>query len=222
LCTPIGRIITGGLPPRYGSPTWPIPAWRRYHTKTRRTSTPCGSATRSLPFRSSEPISLYAYDLGKRTVSRALPNSGMDIMSAPATFGAIVYEQFGSLHLYDLASAQEHQVPVTITGDFPELRPQFEKNCESCNECRDLSYRRARGVRGAWRNSHCTVGKRQHSQHHEFARGGRSLSSMVADGRSIAYFSDESGEYALHIKDQNGMSATRSIGLGTPPSFFSD
>jgi tricorn protease len=40
------------------------------------------------------------------------------------------------------------------------------------------------------------------------------------DGKWIAYFSDESGEYALHISNQNGLGETRKIGLGDPPSFF--
>ena len=51
-----------------------------------------------------EPISLYAYDIDTKKVSRVIENSGMDMMSASAGPGAIVYEQFGSLHLYDLAS----------------------------------------------------------------------------------------------------------------------
>ena len=40
------------------------------------------------------------------------------------------------------------------------------------------------------------------------------------DGKSIAYLSDESGEYALHIRDQSGMGTVKKIDLGTPPSFF--
>ena len=40
------------------------------------------------------------------------------------------------------------------------------------------------------------------------------------DGKSIAYFSDESGEYALHLRDQNGLGEVRKINLGDPPSFF--
>ena len=40
------------------------------------------------------------------------------------------------------------------------------------------------------------------------------------DGKWIAYFSDESGEYALHIRNQNGLGEVRKINLGTPPSFF--
>src|SRR5262249_35902311 len=42
------------------------------------------------------------------------------------------------------------------------------------------------------------------------------------DGKSIAYFSDEGGEYALHVRDQLGREPARKIDLGQPPSFFFD
>jgi len=40
------------------------------------------------------------------------------------------------------------------------------------------------------------------------------------DGKSIAYLSDESGEYALHIKSPDGMGDVKKISLGTPASFY--
>ena len=40
------------------------------------------------------------------------------------------------------------------------------------------------------------------------------------DGKRIAWFSDESGEYALHIRDQNGMGEVNKIKLGEPPSYY--
>src|SRR5262249_2361033 len=40
------------------------------------------------------------------------------------------------------------------------------------------------------------------------------------DGKRIAYFSDESGEYALHVRAQDGLTDTKKIDLGSPRSFF--
>src|SRR4029077_21082151 len=40
------------------------------------------------------------------------------------------------------------------------------------------------------------------------------------DGKWIAYFSDESGEYALHLRDQSGLAEGKKINLGNPPAFF--
>ena len=40
------------------------------------------------------------------------------------------------------------------------------------------------------------------------------------DGKSIAYFSDASGEYQLYVRDQDGMQPPKVIDLGPDPSFF--
>ena len=40
------------------------------------------------------------------------------------------------------------------------------------------------------------------------------------DGKWIAYFSDESGEYALHFRDQTGMGEVKKVSLGAQPSYF--
>jgi len=40
------------------------------------------------------------------------------------------------------------------------------------------------------------------------------------DGKWIAFFSDESGEYALHLVDQSGLGTVKKTSLGNPPSFF--
>ena len=41
-----------------------------------------------------------------------------------------------------------------------------------------------------------------------------------ADGKSVAYFSDETGEYQLHISPQNGLGPVTKIDLGNPPTFY--
>ena len=73
------------------------------------------------------PVSLFAYDTQSKQVKELIHNSGLDIKSASAGPGAIVYEQFGSIHLYDLTSSQDHKVNIHLTGDLLEVRPHFQK-----------------------------------------------------------------------------------------------
>src|ERR1035441_861018 len=40
------------------------------------------------------------------------------------------------------------------------------------------------------------------------------------DGKTIAYFSDESGEYALHLAPQSGLGEIKKISLGEKPGFY--
>jgi tricorn protease len=72
------------------------------------------------------PVSLWSYDTESKAVTQVLENHGYDLKTVSAGPGALVYEQFGSVHLYDLATKQEHSVAVTIHGDLPELRPRLQ------------------------------------------------------------------------------------------------
>jgi len=64
------------------------------------------------------PVSLYVYDRSTKQVSEAPPSSGVDIKSASAGPDAIVYEQFGSIHLFDPATGKQNTVSIHVTGDF--------------------------------------------------------------------------------------------------------
>jgi tricorn protease len=166
------------------------------------------------------PVSLYVYDPASKKVSLALPSNGMDIKSASAGPDAIVYEQFGSIHLFNPATGRENAVNIHVTGDFPAVRPHFVDAADQVQN-QDISPTGARAVfeargeiltvpveHGDIRNLTNTPG---------FAERDPSWSP---DGKWIAYFSDESGEYALHLSPQDGMGEVRKINLGEPPSFF--
>src|SRR6202040_4062807 len=47
----------------------------------------------------------------------------------------IVYEQFGQIHIYDIAANREHTVPIEITADLTKVRPHFEN---AARELRDI------------------------------------------------------------------------------------
>jgi tricorn protease len=167
-----------------------------------------------------EPITLWVYDTNSKIVSRVIENHGMDIMSASAGPGAIVYEQFGSLHLYDLEKGQEREVRVDIRGDFPGLRTHFEKVADHVLNV-GISPAGARAVFEAHGEILTVPAEKGDVRNitNSPAVADRSP-SWSPDGKSIAYFSDATGEYALNIKDQDGMKAARTISLGNPPSYF--
>jgi tricorn protease len=73
------------------------------------------------------PVTLFSYDTRKKTVTQAVENDGLDLKSANAGPGAIVYEQFGSIHLYDLKTGKSHTVDIQVTADLPEVRPHLDR-----------------------------------------------------------------------------------------------
>ena len=166
------------------------------------------------------PVSLFVYDLATKKVGQALGNDGLDFKSAAAGPGGIVIEQFGALRLFDPATGTAKAVPVSLEGDLPEVRPHYVKvgpriaaASVSPNGARAVFEARGEiltvpAEKGDIRNLTRTTGVMERDP------------SWSPDGKSVAYFSDESGEYALHIKDQAGKDPAKKIGLGLPPSYF--
>lgn len=166
------------------------------------------------------PVTLFAYDLKSKQVTELVKNTGLDLKAAAAGPDAIVYEQFGSLHIYDLKARKEHPVNVRITGDLTEIRAHFRKITP--NEIRGvgISPTGARALfaahgeiftvpaeKGDIRNLTRTAAVEEREP------------AWSPDGKSIAYFSDAPGEYVLEIRDQNGLGEPKRINLGNPPPF---
>jgi len=166
------------------------------------------------------PVNLYVYDTTSKQVSEAIPSNGVDIKSASAGQDAIVYEQFGSLHLFDPASGKQHPVEIQVTGDFPAVRRHFIKAAERI-EAANISPTGARAVFEA--HGEILTVPVEHGDIRNLTNSPGVADRDPAwspDGKWIAYFSDESGEYALHLRSQDGLSDVRKISLGTPTTFY--
>jgi len=166
------------------------------------------------------PVSLFVYDIKSKKVDPVVANEGLDFKAASAGPGAIAYEQFGSLHLFDLASGKDRKMDITLNGDFPEVRPRYAKVSQRIANV-NVSPTGARAVfeargeiltvpaeKGDIRNLTRTTGVMERDP------------SWSPDGKWIAYFSDEGGEYSLHIIDQAGKEPVKKISLAEQPSFY--
>jgi tricorn protease len=165
-------------------------------------------------------VTLFAYDTKTKQVKEALHNDGWDIQSASAGPGAIVYEQLGSLHLFDLATGKQNAVDVRVAGDMQQLRPHFEKvERQILNAAISPTGQRALfEAHGEILTVPAEKGDVRNITHSP-AVADRDP-AWSPDGNSIAYFSDESGDYALHVSTQDGLGTVRKISLGQPPSFY--
>jgi tricorn protease len=167
------------------------------------------------------PRTLYAYDTTTQKVTRVIENkNGFDITSASAGPGAIVYSQFGVLHLYDLNSRQDRVVKVTISADMPQLAPHWEKVGEHILKA-GISPTGVRAVFEAHGDVFTVPAEKGDVRNITNTSGVAERDPVWSpDGNSIAYFSDASGEYELHIRDQKGLQAARAIDLGKPAFYY--
>lgn len=166
------------------------------------------------------PVTIFAYDTKTKAVKQVLRNTGLDLKSLSAGPDALVYEQFGGIYTLDPKTGKSKQIDVTIAGDLPATRPHFEKVADKIQNA-GISPTGARAVFEA-RGEILTVPAEKGD-----IRDLTKTTSVVErdpawspDGKWIAYFSDESGEYALHLEDQSGLGSVKKINLGNPPSFF--
>jgi tricorn protease len=166
------------------------------------------------------PVTLFAYDTAAKKVARLLPNTGYDLKWAAAGPSAIVYEQFGVIYLFDLKSEKPKKVDIRVSGDIPTVRASFERVGTRITKA-NLSPTGARALfeargeiftvpaeKGEARNLTNTSGVAERDP------------AWSPDGKLIAYFSDESGEYQLHLAPQTGLGEVQKINLGDPPAFY--
>ncbi len=164
------------------------------------------------------PTTLFFYDTKTDAVHEAIPNQGLDIKSASLGPDAIVYEQFGGIFVYELKSGKTQPVNIRVHGDFSEVRAKLVNVGQhlitpaiSPNGARALFAARGEIItvpaeKGDPRNLTNTPGVMEREP------------QWSPDGKSIAYLSDESGEYALHVRPQSGAGEVTKIEL--KPGFY--
>jgi len=166
-------------------------------------------------------VTLFRYETGSKRVQKVVDNNGLDIKSASTDGKSIIYEQFGTIYVFDPGAGSPRKVDIRVAGDFPGIRPRFESVGSSLSNA-GISPTGARAVfeargeiitapadKGNFRNITNTTGVMERDP------------AWSPDGKWIAYFSDESGEYRLHLADQSGMGEVRKITLAGGPAFYS-
>ncbi len=167
------------------------------------------------------PVTLFSYDTKTKQVEQLVDNKSFDFKSASAGPGGVVYEQFGSIHLYDPAAHSEHTVTITLHGDLPSLEPSLAVVDPHTILNAEISPTGARAVFEA-RGDIFTVPAEKGDARNltNTSNAAERDPAWSPDGKSVAYFSDASGEYQLYVRDQNGIAPPKVIDLGPSPSYF--
>lgn len=166
------------------------------------------------------PVSLYAYDTRSKAVRRLIDNRGLDLKSLSGGPDGLIYEQFGSIHIYSPADGTSRRVDILVDGDLPAAQPQTVDAAADIDSIApspngEMVAIEARGEilaasaeKGGFRNLTGTSNAHERDP------------AWSPDGRSLAYLSDESGEYALHIRPAIGNGPVRKIIVGDRPTFL--
>ena len=166
------------------------------------------------------PITLFAYDIKSKKVTKRINNAGLDIKNASAGPGAIVYEQFGSIRLYDLTSGKDAPVAIRLTGELATALPHWVAVSEKL-EHPSIS---PTGVRAAF-EAHgeiITVPAKKGDARDITRTVGvtERFPTWSPDGQTLAYFSDAGGAYHLELRGQAGVEPPRTIKLGEDDAYY--
>jgi tricorn protease len=166
------------------------------------------------------PVTLFHFDPKTRKVTQAIDNKGLDYKWAAAGPGGIALERFGSIEIYDLQSGKVSPVEVRLAGDLPNVRPSVERVARYL-QWAGISPTGARAVFQARGDVYTVPAEKGDVRNLTNTSGvAERHPSWSPDGRWIAYFSDESGEYQLHLKPQTGMGETKKFDLGRKGFFY--
>jgi tricorn protease len=158
-------------------------------------------------------FNLFSYNQDSKEVTQLTSFTDYPILKASAENGKIIFEQEGYLHTYDIASNIQKKLTIGIAADLLELRTRFVQGNNYIRSA-DISPTGSRVVfdfrgdiitlpaeKGDPRNITLTT-----DVHEKYP-------SWSPDGKSIAYFSDATGEYTLNIKSQDGKGDPKTFSL---------
>jgi tricorn protease len=156
-------------------------------------------------------FNLYSWDSKNGTVARLTDFADFPVIKAAAGAGRIIFEQEGYLHTYEISSSSYATLTIGIAADLLELRPRFVQGSNYIRSF-DISPTGARAVFG-YRGEIITLPAEKGDPRNITLTPGahEKYPSWSPDGKYIAYFSDISGEYVLHIKSQDGKGEVKSF-----------
>jgi tricorn protease len=156
-------------------------------------------------------FNIFAYDTSTRQVRQVTRHTDFPVLGAGSGGGRIIYEQAGGLHVLDPASGTSEKLTIGVASDLRQTRPRYVRGARWIREA-GLSPTAARAVFG-FRGEIVTVpGEKGDVRNLTNSPGSHDRSpAWSPDGRSIAWFSDRSGEYQLYIGSQDGKGEPRAI-----------
>ena len=158
-------------------------------------------------------FNLFAFDRAAKRITQLTRHDDFPVESASAGAGKIIYEQAGHLYVFDPVPKVTERLRIGVASDQPETRERLVGGAKSVREA-DLSPTGKRAVFG-FRGEIVTVPARKGDVRNLTRTTGVHERSPAwsPDGKSIAYFSDTLGEYALMVEAQDDKGEPRSYTL---------
>ena len=158
-------------------------------------------------------FNLFSFDPKSKEIKQLTRFTDFPVLDAAAGGGKIIFEQAGYLHTFDPASGKTNRLKIGVAADLLETRPRYAKGTKYVRSA-SLS---PSGTRVAleFRGEIVTVPAEKGDDRNitRSAAANDRSPAWSPDGKSIAWFSDDGGEYQLMIGAQDGKGTPRKIAL---------
>lgn len=160
-------------------------------------------------------FNLFSFDTESKAIEQLTRYDDFPILSASAGEGRVIFEQAGYLHLFDPGAGSAKKLTIGVAADLEEIRPRYVK-ADAAQYVRSMSISPG-GARAVleYRGEIVTVPAKKGDPRNITETPGTHERSpqWSPDGKSIAYFSDASGEYRLHVMPQDGKGNVKTFAL---------
>ena len=158
-------------------------------------------------------FNLYSYDTNTSQIVQHTEFTDFPVVNAAYSDNTILLEQSGYLHTYDTESGQVSKITVGIAADLLELRPRYVKGRQYIRSA-GISPSGERAVFGFRGEIITAPADKGDPRNITLSQGYHEKSpAWSPDGSQIAYLSDASGEYRLHLKAQDGSGDAKGFDL---------
>ncbi len=148
-------------------------------------------------------FNLFSFDTGSGEIVRHSDFEDFHVENLSGSADTLIYEQAGYLHLYDPGSDRHERLPIGVAADLTETRPRWVEGPEYIRSA-SISPSGARAVFG-YRGDILTLPAKKGDARNLTRTSAihERFPAWSPDGANIAFFSDEGGEYGLHVRDQD-------------------
>ncbi|MEO6820681.1 MAG: PDZ domain-containing protein, partial [Ginsengibacter sp.] len=158
-------------------------------------------------------FNLYSFDPANKAVTQLTTFTDFPISSLEGTGDKIIFSQAGYLHEYSMANDKTEKLKIGIAADLLDQRERFVKGDQYIRGG-DISPSGSRVVLD-FRGEIITLPAQKGDALNLTNSPGihEKEPAWSPNGKSIAYFSDATGEYQLYIKNQDGSGEPKMISL---------
>jgi tricorn protease len=164
--------------------------------------------------RDGRTANLWAYDTQSKTHRQVTHFTDFDVKWPSVGGNAIVFENGGYLYVLDLPGEKMNRIDVLVPDDKPAARAEY-RNVSKWIGAWDLSPSAKRAVLEARGDIFTVPAEKGDVRNLTLSPGSRERDpAWSPDGKWIAYLSDKSGEYEIHVIASDGKTADRQVTHG--------